>query len=540
MKSCFTELTYSVYVDGELSSLEALAVDQHLASCAACRAAVERLRQEVHVLREALAETGEETAALPALHGSLVRPLMVAAAVAVAAGLAAMRALSGVIAGLASPATEWLDPFRLNAQLSLFFRGLFYLIDQGASMLVLGTAVVSALLVVLLVASGAFLLRRRGASATLAALAALLVAIVAAPDAAALEVRTGRATQSVVVGKDETLNDSLAAAGETVIVEGVITGNLLAGARRVIVRGTVQGDVFASGQSVEIDGAVGGNLVLGGQWLTLRGKVTGSVFSFGQSFRQEAASVVDGDLAAFGADIQLDGKVARDFFTFSESADIRGSVGRHLRSRGDRLKLLAGSSVGGNLTATVRRAQNLVIDAGAKVAGKTETIIDRERARSRFTRLRFYLWEGGQLVAALLIGAALFGLFPGFYRAAAADFRVWLRSAGLGFAVLFASPIAIVILCVTLVGIPAAVALAGLYAAGLYLAKILAAAVIGAALLRRGDTPQDALLSLLVGLLVYYVAVNIPFAVGGIVLFATLCLGLGAFSYRLFRTVRVA
>jgi VIT1/CCC1 family predicted Fe2+/Mn2+ transporter len=89
---------------------------------------------------------------------------------------------------------------------------------------------------------------------------------------------------------------------------------------------------------------------------------------------------------------------------------------------------------------------------------------------------------------------------PGFFQRSVEAVRSWGRSFILGFVVLVAVPVAIVLAGLTLVGIPVALTGLGLYLLGLFAAKILVGAVIGRALLR--------------------------------------CLGLGAFAYHLYRLAR--
>jgi anti-sigma factor RsiW len=55
--TCLSELTWAVYVDGELSPDEARDAERHLAECAPCRALVAALRGENRVLAVALDES---------------------------------------------------------------------------------------------------------------------------------------------------------------------------------------------------------------------------------------------------------------------------------------------------------------------------------------------------------------------------------------------------------------------------------------------------------------------------------------------------
>jgi len=304
----------------------------------------------------------------------------------------------------------------------------------------------------------------------------------------------------------------------------------------VRIRGTVQGDVVAGCQGLDIEGTVTGNVYAFSQTTNIRGQIRGSLHNFSQIFRLESAANVDGDTLTFAADNNLDGAVARDVMAFSATVEARGKIGRNLSAFADRVLVSGTGTVGGNLMARVPATDRLTVDPAAKVSGKTDIQIRPGRSgwQARLGQPRFYFWQAVQLAGAMIVGALLLTLFPVFYRSAAGAVTSWPRSLGLGFAALVAGPVAIVILAVTLIGIPVAAAGLFLYITGLYLAKIITGAWLGQTLLRRlPQNNQDALLGLLMGLLIIFVAVQIPF-LGGILHVVLLCLGLGAFTWWLY------
>ncbi len=128
---------------------------------------------------------------------------------------------------------------------------------------------------------------------------------------------------------------------------------------------------------------------------------------------------------------------------------------------------------------------------------------------------------------------------PGFFHGAVQMIRSGWRSLGLGFAVLVATPIAVIILALTMVGLPVAFFALALYALALYLAKIFVGVFIGRALDKTpAATTGRTFLALLVGLLIIYVVVQIPYGIGALAHLAVFCFGLGAFAWRLYRTYR--
>ena len=191
-----------------------------------------------------------------------------------------------------------------------------------------------------------------------------------------------------------------------------------------------------------------------------------------------------------------------------------------------RLHLDAAAKSGGNVLARARDAAAVQVDEGALVSGKTETrLLPKEK--SRYTRVRFYVWKAIWLAAAFLVGLALHALLPGLFPARLAAGATLLRAAGLGFVALVVVPAAALLLMITLIGLPAGLLVLGLWLAGLYLAQILVATLIGRGFLQRADSPPASMAPvLLVGLVCVAVSVNLPY-VGGLLRFVVLVLGLG-------------
>ncbi len=251
-----------------------------------------------------------------------------------------------------------------------------------------------------------------------------------------------------------------------------------------------------------------------------------NAFGFGQFVQLPSLGRVDADLFVFCSTAHLDGNVGRDVLAFGESTDVRGNIGRNLEARVARLTLLAPARISGDLTAYVSSKSNVYIDPGSTIGGKTETRLRGPRA-SRYTRPSFYFWQAIHLAAALLTGLLLLWLFPSVFTARLDTGGALLRTAGVGFLILIATPVAAILAGITLIGLPIALVVLALWLLGLYVAKIFVAAAIGLVIMRppNGQTRQFAL-ALLAGLAVVFVTINISY-IGGVIHFLVILLGLG-------------
>lgn len=158
-------------------------------------------------------------------------------------------------------------------------------------------------------------------------LATTLVAL-AATTALASTITGG---DNYVVAAGETITGNLYAFGQTIRIEGTVTGDLVSAGSQVEIApgGVVQGDLTAAGQSVIVKGEVKGDVRAGGfQILIDKGaKVGGELMAGGFSVGiAESASVGD-DFTAGASQGFIDGSVEGDARFGGQGLDIQGSVG---------------------------------------------------------------------------------------------------------------------------------------------------------------------------------------------------------------------
>lgn len=264
--------------------------------------------------------------------------------------------------------------------------------------------------------------RRRLGTGGIALLVAVLVVLSVVPGTVAAEQRMGG---TVVVTDGETV-DGLSAVAGTVVVRGTIEGDLegVAGTIVVAETGVVTGDLAASAGSVRVDGTVEGRVESGAGSFTLgeTGVVAGSVDVGAGAVRLDGT--VRGDVTA-GADRVVLGPAAR----------LEGDL---TVGRGTTLVEREGSSVAGTVDRT-------------RMGGATGVAIDRGTD---------WLLTAWGFAANLLLGAVLLVAFPRFTgRVAAAVADRPARTGGVGLVTLVGIPLVLVLLVLTIVGIPLAVVL---------------------------------------------------------------------------------
>jgi cytoskeletal protein CcmA (bactofilin family) len=339
----------------------------------------------------------------------------------------------------------------------------------------------------------------------------------------AAEVRKGN---RVEIDANEVVDDSLIALAETVIIDGHVTGDALVFANAVEVTGTIDGNLVTAAERVEIEGFVGGSVLTAGQDVYVGALQGSQLYAVGRAVTLDAVEL-SGDAMLAGSRVDIAGSVGRDVYAKGQRVEIEAELQRDLVISGDDLYVGPQASVGRDLEVHVDDADDLDVAAGAMVYGSTEVFDDLDD--SRFDNIGFYTRKILMLVAGLVFGLVAFTLAPNMFQAPRdqTEQHRWTRAFGLGLASLFLIPIAALIVAVTLIGLPLALFTIGGYALALYLGKLFIAAEIGRRLLRLGgQTRSEVAWSLLLGLLLVAVLVELPF-VGALLSFLLAVFGLG-------------
>ena len=349
--------------------------------------------------------------------------------------------------------------------------------------------------------------------------------VLAVPSAAmAAEVRNG---PNAVVAPGETVDDDLFATGQTVTVDGRVIGDVFATGQTVVVTGTVDGDLIAAAQQVVVDGTVNGNVRAAGAVVTVNGRVGRSVTGLAQQVNVSSSGRVDGSLVAAGETISAFGPVGRGVTAGGGTLQLGGPVGGKVLVWANNLSLGPNTRIAGDLE--YRSDHQADVPSGA-VAGRVQ--FDQIEQRQQQAPVLNGLFDFGGLV--WLCGSAILGALALIFAPRAAARAVELGrqqpvpTFGLGLLALCAVPVVAVLIGLTLVGIPFALAVAALYWLALLLAWPALGLVVGTELarrMRRGE-PMPVLGALVVGLIVLHLVTHLPI-VGGLVAFLGLAFGLG-------------
>jgi cytoskeletal protein CcmA (bactofilin family) len=313
---------------------------------------------------------------------------------------------------------------------------------------------------------------RRGSALALV-LAGFCAALLLQPASAmASDTRRG---ESVVVASNETIKGDIFLFGERVRVEGTVDGDVFAFGHDVTVTGHVKGDVIAGTHLLEINGQVDGNVRAAGNTLTIRGAVTKNVLTFDEVVNVESSGKIGGSLTIFVENLDLEGTLGRDILIFGKHLTLSGKVGGGVRMKGDTLSINSSAEVDGPIR--FEGNHEAEVASGAKLASPVE--FHKAERKPEYMEGHYYLWRLIWTAAFILFGVVLFLLIPNFSAETIATAERFGASIGLGVLIFFGVPIAAVIACITVVGMPLGILAVGFWLLMLCSAEIVVGTVVG-------------------------------------------------------------
>ena len=327
-----------------------------------------------------------------------------------------------------------------------------------------------------------------------------------------LQVGTGIAAAQSVEG----------ATGTVVVEAGETVSSIEAFASTIVIRGTVTGDVAGAAGTIHI---------------TETGRVGGNVEAAAATIRIDGT--VDGDVAAAGATVELSetGSVGGALEAGANYALVDGAVAGDVSVGAETLELGPNADVGGTFRYD---AGTFTQDPEASVAGGVVRDASlRQTAGPDFQPLAIPSWVGivYGLVASLLLGVVLLAIFPAFSTGVAtrvADEPV--KTGGVGLLTLVGVPVLLLLLAVTIIGIPLTLLGAAAFGLAVWVGSVYGQYAVGTWVLSMFDV-DNRWLALVVGLVGFALLGAIP-VLGGILEFIAFLLGLGAVALGLRNSYR--
>jgi cytoskeletal protein CcmA (bactofilin family) len=345
----------------------------------------------------------------------------------------------------------------------------------------------------------------------------------------------GQDTGDLVV-KRGSYGDDLYAAGRSVDIDATVNGDVVAAGGDVSLAGTVRGDILAAGGNLDIKGKVDDDARVAAGTLVIDLKVGDDLLAAGGQIRTSAATRVGGHAWFAGGTLNLSGEFAHDVHAAGGQITLAGEVHGNASLTGDKIILLPGTVIDGNLTYRSENALNMDKDVIVRGTVTRKPYPAAHREHISLGAAPFIVFY----ISIYLLALFLALVFPRFSSGAAERLRFqFLASLGLGFAVLVVTPVAAILAFILVVTFLPGLVLLALYPVALLtgvLVSVVRLGETGARLLRRdaAATPGARALSLLAALVVLALIDLVP-VLGGLVWFLLIVVGMGAGGLQLAR-----
>lgn len=337
-------------------------------------------------------------------------------------------------------------------------------------------------------------------------------------------------------------NDDVYLAGEIVQVDSSINGDLYLAGGNVTVNGQVSEDLALAAGNAVITGEVGDDLRLGAGDAIISASIGDDLIVGAGNLELTADSKIGGDLIMGSGNANLNGAIEGNIYGGAGAVYINNEVKGTVHLPGvDQLRFGPNAKVLGNLKYKSR------MEASGLTDGMVVGTIEYSATETPMA--------GGEEVAEVFFGFSIFrllsALFTGlffvwvarFYLTGSArtSYEKSLKSLGLGFLILFVSPILWLVLMVTGIGLPLAFLLVMAWVIALMVAKLVAMMMIGMKLVKIDDKSSFLRVygAFAAGAVVFIAIGMIPL-VGWVVKMLLMLIALGALAFYELETFRFA
>lgn len=322
-------------------------------------------------------------------------------------------------------------------------------------------------------------------------------------------------------------------AGEKVEIAEVGADSVFAAGGTVDIAKAQAEHVFAAGEFLRLADSTIEDVFLAGRRIEIGGAVLDDIFAAGETVDVTPTATVGGDGLYAGRVLRLSGESRGDVIAAGGHVELAGSIAGNVTLLSPEIVLVPGLRVGGTLSYS--SPEPLTIPEGVSIAGaiKKEEWPREANESDASSAVGVLIGAIATFAALALFAAVVLAAAPRVADLAAARLQSspWL-SLGIGLAATVGLPVAGVIVCLTVIGIPL-----GLFIIIASLVAFAASAVFGwtwlgnLVLARTKSLPADygaRVLCALGGLSVFVLVGLVPVA-GPFAQFVTMVLGFGAF-----------
>jgi hypothetical protein len=295
-----------------------------------------------------------------------------------------------------------------------------------------------------------------------------------------------------------------------------------------------------SGDTVSIDSAVADDIIAAGNMVSINAPVDSAIVAGGTV---NINAPVKGDIIAAGGQVYVNADVGGKVVAAGGNVNLGGNIGTNLIAAAGQVNILPGKMVGrdaligggqvvnaGRINGTITVSANQFNNTGSAGLVKFYKAEDSSPKRDDYDT-GFNIFSLLAMLGYFILGLILVKSVPGIFQAVDGEVRnSTLLKTLLGFVMIIASFIALLLVAATVVGLPIAVISALLIFAALMLSATFVSFSLGKWIGARAKIKQGDLVYFIIGFIIINMLSLLPL-VGGLVSLISMSLGFAAILY---------
>jgi hypothetical protein len=295
-----------------------------------------------------------------------------------------------------------------------------------------------------------------------------------------------------------------------------------------------------SGDTISIDSTVADDIIAAGNMVSINAPVDSAIVAGGTV---NVNAPVKGDVIAVGGQVYVNADVGGKVVAAGGNVNLGGNVGTNLVAAGGQVNILPGKDVGrdaligggevtnaGSINGTITVHASQFNNTGSAGLVRFYKVEDSSPKKDDYED-GFNIFSLLSMLGYFILGLLLVRSMPGIMQAVDGEVRSsTLLKTLLGFVMIIAAFIALLLVAATVVGLPIAVIAALLFFAAIMLSGTFISFSLGKWIGERARINQGDLVYFIIGFMVLNVLSLLPF-VGGLVSLVSMSLGFAAILY---------
>jgi len=361
---------------------------------------------------------------------------------------------------------------------------------------------------------------------TITALLVLIFAFFAIPKTQVLAKVMTNQNGTVTIAKSEVVNDDLFIGAQNAQLEGTVNGDVFIGAQTVTINGTVNGNLHVGAGTFNLGGIVKGNVYTGAQNVLVNGaSISGSLLAGGENVNLDKETSIGGSILTGAGTLTVDSQVKRSVYAATGGLTIGSDakIGKDVYYVSDKNQEQPNISSDSKIAGVIKKSE-IQTPQGINVKTQIQTALSGVKFGATLT----------SLLGALIVGFIYLKLFnKHFTQTAKLISGSFWKSLCIGLLVSIVFIPGLILLLITIIGLPVAGLAVLLFILYWYLAKIVVGSAIGNWATKKFHWQSSTYGTFVFGLLIIYILKLVP-VIGFLSSLTVFWVGLGALTLQMF------